>query len=100
VPEPSAFDVEMSIGKVKSHKSPSTEQILAEFIKVKGKTTCSEIHKRINSIWNKEELPTDWKKSVLVPIYKKGDKTDRSNYRSISLLATRYKTFSTSCCQG
>jgi len=36
----------------------------------------SEIHKRINSIWNKEELPEELKESIIVLIYKKGDKTD------------------------
>jgi hypothetical protein len=44
----------------------------------------SEILKLINSIWNKEELPEQWKESVIVPIYKKDDKTDCSNYRGIS----------------
>jgi hypothetical protein len=51
----------------------------------------SAIHKLINSIWNKEELPDQWKRSVIVPIHKKGDKTDCSNYRGISLLSTSYK---------
>jgi hypothetical protein len=51
----------------------------------------SEIHKLIISIWNKEELPEKWKESVIVPVYKKGDKTDCSNYRGISLLSSTYK---------
>jgi hypothetical protein len=36
---------------------------------------CSYIYKLINSIWNKEELPKQWKESILVPIDKKSDKT-------------------------
>jgi hypothetical protein len=42
-------------------------------------------------IWNKEELPHQWKESTMVPIHKKGDKTDCSNYRGISLLLASYK---------
>jgi hypothetical protein len=45
----------------------------------------------INSILKKEELPQQEEESIPVPIYKKGDKTDFSNYQGISLLSTSYK---------
>jgi hypothetical protein len=54
----------------------------------------SEIHKLIMLIWNKEELPYQWKESIVVPIHKKGDKTECSIYRGISLLSTSYKILS------
>jgi len=63
-------------------------------IKAGGKTIRCEIHKLIISIWNKEELSEEWKESIIVPIYKKGDKTDCSNYKGISLLSTTYKILS------
>jgi hypothetical protein len=37
-------------------------------------------------IRNKEELPDQWRESIIVPVYKKGDKTDHSNYQGILLL--------------
>ena len=46
----------------------------------------------MNSVWNKE-FPEAWKKSI-IPIYKKGDKTDYSNYGGISFLSTIYKILS------
>ena len=55
---------------------------------------CSEIHKLIISIWYKGELPEEWKESIIVPIHKKGDKTDCNNYRGISLLPTTYTILS------
>jgi hypothetical protein len=45
-------------------------------------------------IWNKEELPHQWKESIVVPIHSEGDKTDCSNYRGTSLLSTSYKVIS------
>ena len=100
VPEPSAFEAESAIEKLKGHKSLGTDQIPAELINAGGRTIRSEIYKFINSIWKKEELPEKWKESITVPIYKKGDRTDCSNYRGISLLSTMYKFYPTSCCQG
>ena len=73
VPEPSAFEVELAIEKLKSHKSPGIDRIPGELIKAGGRTIRCVIHKLI-SIWNKEELPEEWKESIIVPIYKKGIK--------------------------
>jgi len=63
-------------------------------IKTGGRTIRCAIHKLLISVWNKEELPEEWKESIIVPTYKKGDKTDCNNYRGISLLPTMYKIFS------
>jgi hypothetical protein len=91
VPQPSASEVEVAIGKLERYKSPGVDQIPAELFQVGGETLRLEIHKLIKLIWNKEELPHQWKESTVVPVHKKGDKTDCSNYRGISLLLTSYK---------
>jgi hypothetical protein len=66
-PEPSLVEVEIAIGKLKSYKSPGTDNIPAELIKAGGETLYSEIHRLICCIWNKEELTPQWKESIIVP---------------------------------
>ena len=59
--EPSAFEIELAIEKLKSHKSPGIDQILTELIKAGSRTIRHEIHKLIISIWKREKLPENWK---------------------------------------
>jgi len=94
LPEPSAAEVQLAIDKLKSHKSPGIDQIPAELIKAGCRIICLEIHKFITSIWKKAKLPEEWKESIIIPIHKKGDKTDCSNYRGISILPNTYKILS------
>jgi len=61
VPEPIAFEFEMTNEKLKRHKSPGTDRIPAELIEAGGRTIRSQIHKLINTIWNKQILPEEWK---------------------------------------
>jgi hypothetical protein len=62
--------------KIRKYKSPGSDQIPAELIQAGGKILLSPIHKLINSSWNKEELPDQWKESITASVHKKGDKTD------------------------
>ena len=94
VPVPNALEFELAIEKLKSHTSPGFDQISAELIKAGDRTIHFEIYKLTISIWNKEKLPEEWKESIIVPIYKKGNKTDCSNYRGILFLSTAYKLLS------
>jgi hypothetical protein len=91
---PSRLEVEIDIPKLKKYKSPGSDQIPAELFQDGGEILLSAIQKLINSVSNKEELPDQWKKSIIVPIHKKGDKTNCNNYRGISLLSTSYKMLS------
>jgi hypothetical protein len=64
---------------LEKYKSPGRDQIPAELIQAGGEILLSAIPNLINSVWNKEELSDQWKESIIVPIHKKGDKTDCSN---------------------
>jgi hypothetical protein len=83
--EPSVFGFEMAVEKLKRHKSPCIDRTPAELIRAGSRTISSEIRQPVNPVWNKEELPEEWKESIVPPICKKGDKTDCSNCRGISV---------------
>jgi hypothetical protein len=51
--------------KLKRYKSPGTDQTPAEVIQAGSNAMNSEIHKLINYIWNKEDLPGQWKELIL-----------------------------------
>jgi hypothetical protein len=76
----SGSEVEVSAGKLKRYKSLGVDQIQVELIQAGGETLRLEVHKLIKLIWNKEELPHQWKKSIDISIHKRGDKTDCSSY--------------------
>jgi len=69
VSKSSDFHVEVAIETLKSNKSPGIDQIPVELTKAGGRTIRYEIHKLIISIWNKEELPEEWKELIIVPLY-------------------------------
>jgi hypothetical protein len=94
VPEPSATEVEVAIRKLKRYKAPGSDQIPAELIQAGGK---HYILRYINLLYwsgTKKNCLTSGKSQIVVPIHKKGDKTDCTNYRGISLLSTSYKILS------
>ncbi|PNF22344.1 hypothetical protein B7P43_G18298 [Cryptotermes secundus] len=60
IPDPSPFEVESAIAKLKRYKSPGSDQIPAELIQAGGEILRSKIHNLITSIWHKEKLPDQW----------------------------------------
>jgi hypothetical protein len=53
----------MGSNLIQGIESPGSDQISAELIQAGGETLRPEIHKLVNSILNKEELPGQWKQS-------------------------------------
>ena len=100
VPELSAFEVELAIEKLKNHKSPGIVQVPAELIKAGGRTIRCAIHKFIISIWNKEELPEEWKGSIILPIHKRGIKQIVITIGACRFCQLRTKFCPTFCSQG
>jgi hypothetical protein len=85
-----SFEAEIATEKLKRYKPPDSDQMPEEMIQAWSETLLFGIHTHINSIWNREELPDQWKESITIPVYKKGNKTDFSNYHAIFITAINF----------
>ncbi|KAJ4427810.1 hypothetical protein ANN_25493 [Periplaneta americana] len=68
IPEPTLSEVEIEIENLKKYKSSGIDQIPAELIQEGGSALYSEIYKLVLAIWEKEIVPEQWKKSIIVSI--------------------------------
>lgn len=85
--------VRNNILKLKNRKSPGPDKITNEMIKYGGEELNTEITKLFQKIVTVEKVPKEWKNSITIPIFKKGNKQMLENYRGITLLNTMLKLF-------
>jgi hypothetical protein len=64
------------------HKAPGKDGIPAELLK-RGESLMQTLHQLICKIWNEEEMPCDYRNSIICPIYKKRDKLMCDNKRNL-----------------
>jgi hypothetical protein len=91
---PTLEEVNGAIVGLKNNKAPGMDGIQAELIKKGGSALSRHIHQLIADVWEKEVMPYEWSMGIICPVHKKGDKTECSNYRGITLLSIVYKVFS------
>jgi hypothetical protein len=92
--EPSTDEVEITIRKLKRYKAQGSDHIPAELIQAGGGNTAFWDAQTFYADLEQRRIAHQWKESIVIPIHKRGDKTDCSNYRGISLLSASYKIVS------
>jgi hypothetical protein len=90
---PTVIEVYDTIRRMKDNRAPGEDAITAELIKGGGRSLWKNIRQLIVSIWEKEEMPEEWRTTIICYIFKKGNKLECKNYRGISLLNVVYKIF-------
>ena len=89
-------ELQNAICKLKKGKSPGSNGIRAEAIKVCDDETREMVRQIFNEIIKRNNFtPEEWKKVKIKVIHKKGDVENVSNYRPICSLPALYKLFST-----
>ena len=77
----------------KNNKSPGLDRIPYEFYKNAPVDCLKELVALFNLIFLKENIPDSFRRAIIIPLYKKGDANDVSNYRGLSMLDSIYKIF-------
>ena len=85
--------VRLLLQNLDSHKAQDSDGIPARFLKETSNHIAPVLTLIFNASIQQGKLPTDWKKAFVVPVFKKGSRTDPSNYRPISLTCICYKIF-------
>jgi hypothetical protein len=75
-------DIEFGVKQLANGKTKDIEGYLAEIFKIKGPILIPHIHKLFN-LAVKQGFPKPWTQSLIVPIFKNGDRKIPSNYRTI-----------------
>lgn len=89
----SKHEVLETIKKLKNKKSTGVDCISVQILKSVADVVCEHFAHLINLSISTGKFPKILKKSIVVPIYKKGDVNEITNYRPISLLSVFSKVF-------
>ena len=81
-----------AIKRLKPNKAIGLDKISARLLKDSGHTIVPSLTSLFNLSLQTETFPSVWKNARVIPLYKKGDKQDPSNYRPISVLPTVNKS--------
>nr|KAG5686144.1 hypothetical protein BaRGS_024758 [Batillaria attramentaria] len=85
--KPSKAEIRKAIMTLRNGKAAGPDEIPAEAIKADTETAVNMLHSLFSKIWEKEEVPAQWKEGIVIKLPKKGDLRDCSNYRGIMLLS-------------
>lgn len=84
---PNVTEICNAIKLLKNNKSPGIDNISPELLKIDVDTSAQLLAPIINQFWCSEQLPEEIAEGVIVNLPKKGDLTDRKNWRGITLLS-------------
>ena len=91
---PSFVETQAAVNWLKWGEAPGICGIHAELLKAGGNAALVSLHAVLCSAWYTGIIPIDWKRGLVVPIWKgKGDRQDGNNYRGVMLLSMPGKVF-------
>ena len=80
-------EVKWALGSITTNKASGGEGIPVELFQILKDDAVKVLHSMCQQIWKTQQWPQDWKRSVFIPIPKKGNAKECSNYHTIALIS-------------
>ena len=80
-------EVKWALESITINKASGGNGIPAELFQILKDDDVKVLHSICQQIWKTKQWPQDWKRSVFIPISKKGNAKECSNYRTIALIS-------------
>ena len=85
------FKVKRALWSITTNKASGSDGIPAELFQVVRDDAIKVLHWICHHTWKTQQWPQDWKRSVFIPIPKKGNAKESSNYRTTALMSQASK---------
>ena len=80
-------EVKWALGNITMNKSSGGDGIPVELFQILKDDAVKVLHSICQQIWKIQQWPQDWKRSVFIPIPKKGNAKECSNYCTVALIS-------------
>ena len=80
-------EVKWALESITTNKASGGDRIPVELFQILEDDAVKVLHSICQQIWKTQEWLQDWKRSVFIPIPKKGNVKECSNYRTIALIS-------------
>ena len=80
-------EVKWALEGITTNKISGCDGVPVELFQILKDDSLKMLHSICQQIWKTQEWPQDWKRSVFIPIPKKGNPKECSNYRTIALIS-------------
>ena len=80
-------EVKWALGSITINKDTGGDRIPVELFQILKNDAVKVLHSVCQQIWKTRQWPHNWKRSVFIPIPKKGNTKERSNYCTIALIS-------------
>ena len=80
-------EVKWALRSITMNKASGVDGIPVELFQILEDDAVKVLHSTYQQIWKSQQWPEDWKKPVFIPIPKKGNAKECSNYCTIALIS-------------